>query len=136
VEITLSHPGIDARVDRSRRYEPPVTSPKPAQRQPSQPRRERAKSRPLTPYQAKRAAMEDLPLHSLRRHGFTPYFGKEKRFLMTPPEFILVLACESRYVALVICEVMTQSVGYPGDSARVGGNGWRCPFGISSAGGS
>ena len=41
-------------------------------------------------YQAKRAAMRDLPLHSLRRDGFTPYFGKKKRFLMTPPEFTLV----------------------------------------------
>src|SRR5499427_5674769 len=30
----------------------------------------------------------------LRRDGFTPYFGEERRFLMTPPDFALVLACE------------------------------------------
>jgi hypothetical protein len=116
LQITVSSPGIDARVDRGRPYQPSITSPKPARQRP-QPRRERANPHPATPYQAKRAAMEDLPLHSLRRDGFTPYFGKEKRFLMTPPEFTLVLACESRQVALVIFEVLTQSVGYPGDSA-------------------
>jgi hypothetical protein len=89
----------------------------PPQRKPSPPRRPRTRSSQPTPYQAKRATMEGLPLQRLRRHGFTPYFGKKKRFLMTPPEFSLVLACESREVALVIFEVITQLVGYPGDSA-------------------
>ena len=91
-------------------------------RPPSQPRRRprrrpRTRSGQTTTYQAKRMAMEDLPLKRLRRDGFTPYFGDEKRFLMTPPEFTLVLACESRQVAQVIHEVLLQLVGYPGDSA-------------------
>jgi hypothetical protein len=59
--------------------------------------------------------MEDLPLTRLRRHGFTPYFGEDKQFLMIPPEFELVLACESRQMVQVIYEVMKQSVGYAGD---------------------
>jgi hypothetical protein len=88
---------------------------KPRRRCPSQPRRPRPRTSTLTPYQAKRAAMEDLPLTRLRRYGFTPYFGEDTQFLMIPPEFILVLACESRYVALVIFEVLLQSVGYAGD---------------------
>ena len=96
-----------------------VTYPEPRgrRRQPSHPRRPRPRSKQTSTYQAKRAAMEDLPLKRLRRHGFTPYFGDEKRFLMTPPEFDLVLACEARQVAQVIHEVLRQSVGYPGDSA-------------------
>jgi hypothetical protein len=59
--------------------------------------------------------MEDLEIRRLRRDGFTPYFGDEKRYLMTPPEFDLILACESRQVAQVIHEVLKQSVGYAGD---------------------
>src|SRR5882724_10501673 len=96
--------------------QPPGT-PTPRRRRPPQPRRTRARSSQTTTYQAKRAAMEDLPLKRLRRHGFTPYFGDEKRFLMTPPEFDLVLACEARQVSQVIHEVLRQSVGYPGDGA-------------------
>jgi len=91
---------------------------KPRRRRPSQPRRTRPRSRQTTPYQAKRAAMEDLPLTRLRRHGFTPYFGEDKQFLMIPPEFDLVLACESRRVAQVIYEVMKQSVGRSGDGTH------------------
>jgi hypothetical protein len=64
--------------------------------------------------------MEDLPLTRLRRYGFTPYFGEDKQFLMMPPEFELVLACESRYVVLVIYEVLRQSVGYAGDGEHGG----------------
>ena len=95
----------------------PPGKPTPRRRRPPQPRRTCARSSQTTTYQAKRAAMEDLPLKRLRRYGFTPYFGEEKRFLMTPPEFDLVLACEARQVAQVIHEVLRQSVGYPGDSA-------------------
>jgi hypothetical protein len=90
---------------------------KPRRRRPPQPRRSRPHPRQTTPYQAKRAAMEDLEIRLLRRDGFTPYFGDERRFLMTPPDFSLVLACESRQVALVIFEVLLQTVGYAGDSA-------------------
>jgi hypothetical protein len=79
------------------------------------PRRPRPRPGQRTPYQAKRAAMEDLEIRRLRRDGFTPYFGDKKRYLMTPPEFDLVLACESRQVAQVIHEVLKQSVGYTGD---------------------
>ena len=89
--------------------------PSPPRRRPHSPRRARTRSGKITPYQAKRAAMEDLEISRLRRHGFTPYFGEEKRFYMTPPEFDLVLACESRQVAQVIYEVLRQSVGYAGD---------------------
>jgi hypothetical protein len=60
--------------------------------------------------------MEDLPLKRLQRHGFTPYFGDKKHFFMIPPEFDLVLACESRQVAQVVFEVLRQSVGYSGDN--------------------
>ncbi len=95
----------------------PTPPAKPRQRRPPRPRRSRPRSGQITPYQAKRAAMEDLPLKRLRRDGFTPYFGDQKRFLMTPLEFDLVLACEARQVAQVIHEVLRQSVGYPGDSA-------------------
>jgi hypothetical protein len=94
----------------------PVDKPSPPRPQPSQPRRPRPRTGQATPYGAKRAAMEDLEIRRLRRDGFTPYFGDEKRFLMTPPEFGLVLACESRYVVMVIFEVLTQSVGYAGQS--------------------
>jgi hypothetical protein len=59
--------------------------------------------------------MQDLPLRRLRRDGFTPYFGEEKQFLMLPPEYELVLALESRDVALVVYEVLRQTVGYTGD---------------------
>jgi hypothetical protein len=69
----------------------------------------------MTPYKAKRAAMEDMELRRLRRHGFTPYFGEKKQFLMAPPEFDLVLACERRQVAQVIHEVLRQTVGYVGE---------------------
>ncbi len=89
----------------------------PVRRRPPRPRKPRTRSPQITPYQAKRAAMEDLEIRRLRRDGFTPYFGKKKRFLMTPPEFTLVLAFEPREVAQVIHEVLLQLVGYPGDSA-------------------
>jgi hypothetical protein len=79
------------------------------------PRRRPTRTGKTTPYQAKRAAMEDMEIRRLRRDGFTPYFGEEKRFHMTPPEFDLVLACESRQVIQVIYEVLRQSVGYAGD---------------------
>jgi len=94
-----------------------LRQPAPPPRRARRPRRPRRSGTP-TPYQAKRAAMEDLPLSRLRRYGFTPYFGEDKQFLMIPPDFDLVLACESRQVALVIFEVMKQSVGYSGDSAE------------------
>ena len=42
-------------------------------RRPPQPRRARPRTSTLTPYQAKRAAMEDLEIRRLRRQGFTPY---------------------------------------------------------------
>ena len=89
---------------------------KPRRRRPPRTRRTRTQSSQITPYKAKRAAMEDLEIRRLRRDGFTHYFGKEKRFLMTPPEFTLVLACEPREVAQVIHEVLLQSVGYADDS--------------------
>jgi hypothetical protein len=85
-------------------------------RRPPRPRRSRPRSGQITPYQAKRAAMQDLAIRRLRRDGFTPYFGEEKRFLMTPPEFTMVLACESVQVSQVIHEVLTQTVGYSDDS--------------------
>jgi hypothetical protein len=85
-------------------------------RRPLQPRRTPTRSGQTTPYKAKRAAIEDLEIRRLRRDGFSPYFGDEKRFLMTPPEFDLILACESRQVAQVIHEVLRQSVGYADDS--------------------
>ena len=89
--------------------------PRRPRRRPPQSRRPRPRTSTLTPYQAKRAAMEDMEIRRLRRDGFTPYFGDEKRFLMTPPEFDLVLACEPRQVIQVIHEVLKQSVGYSGD---------------------
>ena len=101
-----------------RTLQSPLPSPQPAKprrRRPPQPRRPRPRTSTLTPYQAKRAAMEDMEIRRLRRDGFTPYFGDEKRFLMTPPEFDLVLACEPRQVIQVIHEVLKQSVGYSGD---------------------
>jgi hypothetical protein len=99
----------------------PDEAAKPSRRRPPRPRRSRPRSRKPTPYQAKRAAMEDLAIRQLRRDGFTPYFGPERRFLMTPPEFTLVLAIEPREVAQVIHEVLLQSVGYSderGDGRR------------------
>jgi hypothetical protein len=95
---------------------PPLAKPPLQRRRPPRPRRSRPRSGQITPYQAKRAAMEDMEIRRLRRDGFTPYFGEGKHFLMTPPEFTLVLACESRQVAQVIHEVLLQSVGYAGDS--------------------
>jgi hypothetical protein len=88
---------------------------KPKRRRSPQPRRPRPRPKQTTPYKAKRAAMEDLDIRRLRRDGFTPYFGEERRFLMAPPEFDLVLACEPRQVAQVIYEVLKQTVGYAGD---------------------
>ena len=114
----------------------PPGKPTPRRRRPPQPRRTRARSSQTTTYQAKRAAMEDLPLKRLRRHGFTPYFGDEKRFLMTPPEFDLVLAWRARLGRWP--KLSMRSCGnrwaIPATVRTVGGNGWRCPFGISSAG--
>jgi hypothetical protein len=95
----------------------PATPPPRKQPAARPPRRRRAppRSKQTTPYQAKRAAMEDLEIRRLRRDGFTPYFGEGRRFLMTPPEFDVVLACEPRQVAQVIHEVLKQSVGYSGE---------------------
>jgi hypothetical protein len=97
------------------RPSPSPRQPSPPRRRSHRPRRAPTRSGKTTPYKAKRAAMEDLDIRRLRRDGFTPYFGEEKRFFMTPPEFDLVLACESRQVAQVIYEVLRQSVGYAGD---------------------
>jgi len=110
--LNLLRPPCDA--DRMARTPVPTLA-KPRRRRPPQPRRPRPRTSTVTPYQAKRAAMEDLPLTRLRRYGFTPYFGEDKQFLMLPPEFELVLACESRQVVQVIHEVMKQSVGYAGE---------------------
>jgi hypothetical protein len=65
--------------------------------------------------------MEGLELRRLRRDGFTPYFGEEKQFLMTPPEFDLLLACEPLTVNQVVHEVLKLTVGY----FEVGGHGRR-----------
>jgi len=107
--------GVRRRGVRAANEPSPTPVAKPRRRRPSQPRRPRPRTSTVTPYQAKRAAMEDLPLTRLRRYGFTPYFGEDKQFLMIPPEFELVLACESRQVVQVIHEVMKQSVGYAGE---------------------
>jgi hypothetical protein len=111
--LSVLRPGWDAPNDSAGvdRAPKPATPPR---RPPPRPRRARTRSGTITPYKAKRAAMEDLELRRLRRDGFTPYFGEKKRFYMTPPEFDLVLACESRQVAQVIYEVLRQSVGYTG----------------------
>jgi hypothetical protein len=84
-------------------------------RRPPKARRSRPRSDKITPYQKKRAAMESIALHSLRRDGFTPYFGEKKQYLMAPRDFSLVLACEHSYVAQVIYEVMLHTTGMPGD---------------------
>jgi hypothetical protein len=69
----------------------------------------------ITPYKAKRAAMEDMEIRRLRRDGFTPYFGKKKQYPMAPRDFTLVLACEPIPVAQVIYEVMLHTTGLPGE---------------------
>ena len=94
----------------------PLAQPQKAPRR-RPPRRKPNRTRQPTPYQAQRAAMQDLPLQRLRRYGFTPYCGEDKRFLMTPPDCSLVWAFEARQVALVIHAVLAPFVGYPGDNA-------------------
>jgi hypothetical protein len=75
----------------------PPHQPSPPRRRPHRPRRASTRSGTITPYKAKRAAMEDLEISRLRRHGFTPYFGEKKRFYMTPPEFDLVCIFHQRF---------------------------------------
>jgi hypothetical protein len=93
----------------------PIDKIKAPRRRPPKPRRSRPRPDKLTPYQAKRAAMQDMAIHRLRRDGFTPYFGDKKQYLMAPRDFSLVLACEHVLVAQVIYEVMLHTTGVPGD---------------------
>jgi len=56
--------------------------------------------------------------------SFTPYYGDDKRFLMTPPEFDLVLDFEPLPVIKVIHEVLRQSVGYADKNSPTGRREW------------
>jgi|GEM_PF-6686583 len=66
-----------------------------------------------TPLQCKRLAMREHELGKVRRHGW-PHPPKD-RFLMVPPVFSVILACEPLSVSQVIFEVLTQTIGYIGD---------------------
>ncbi len=69
-----------------------------------------------TAYRRKRALLKTVDAATLRRTGL-PHPPKD-RFLMIPPAFGIILACEPLPVSQVIFEVLAHTIGYIGDGAH------------------
>src|SRR5437016_917103 len=69
-----------------------------------------------SPYRRKRTLLKTIDVATLRRSGI-PH-PQTDRFVMIPPAFGIILACEPLPVSQVIFEVLVHTIGYIGNGAH------------------